>query len=118
MDCSPPGSSVHGILQARILAGVSCHSLLQGIFRSQGLNPHLLHCWQILYSVSRQGSPSRTVKISLWLLLQYISPSKYYPHPHIYRVKKDGFFVLLSFSWHLANFLPLDYVIISVHTMQ
>ena len=28
MDCSPPGFSVHGILQARILVG--CHVLLQG----------------------------------------------------------------------------------------
>ena len=44
MDCSWPGSSVHGVLQARIL-GVSCHALLQGIFPTQGLNqslPHLL----------------------------------------------------------------------------
>ena len=31
MDCSPPGSSVHGILQARKLEWV-VNSLLQGIF--------------------------------------------------------------------------------------
>ena len=31
VDCSPPGSSVHGILQARTLE--CCHALLQGIFR-------------------------------------------------------------------------------------
>ena len=31
MDCSPPGFSVHGILQARN-TGVGCHALLQGIF--------------------------------------------------------------------------------------
>ena len=37
--------------------GVGCHSLLQGIFLSQGLNPGLLHCRQILYSLSHQGSP-------------------------------------------------------------
>ena len=45
VDCSPPGSSVHGILQARILEWVA---LLQGIFPTQGLNPHLLHLlrWQ------------------------------------------------------------------------
>ena len=24
MDCSPPGSSVHGILQARVLEGLPC----------------------------------------------------------------------------------------------
>ena len=27
-------------------AGMSCHFLLQGIFPTQGLNPHLL-CWQV-----------------------------------------------------------------------
>jgi len=34
MDCSPPGSSVHGILQASILMGGVgvCHALLQGTF--------------------------------------------------------------------------------------
>ena len=37
MDCSPPGSSVHGILQARILEW-GCHALLQGIFPTQGSN--------------------------------------------------------------------------------
>ena len=57
-DCSPPGSSVHGILQAR-LAEWGCHFLLQGIFPTQGLNPCLLHLlyWQVgslpLYPVRR-----------------------------------------------------------------
>ena len=38
MDCSPPGSSVHGILQT---AG-GCHFLLQEMVPIQGLNLHLL----------------------------------------------------------------------------
>ena len=42
MDCSPPRSSVHGILQARTLA--CSHSLLQGMFPTQGLKLGLLHC--------------------------------------------------------------------------
>ena len=46
-DCSPPGSSVLGILQARN-TGAGCHSLLQGIFLTQGLNSGLPHCGQIL----------------------------------------------------------------------
>ena len=46
MNCSPPGSSVHGILQARILAGLSCHSH-QGVFLTQGQNPGLPNCRQI-----------------------------------------------------------------------
>ena len=51
MDCSPPVSSVHGILQTR----VGCHFLLQGIFLTQGLNLGLLHCRQFLYHLSHQG---------------------------------------------------------------
>jgi len=39
MDCSLPGSSVHGILQARILEWVAVYPLLQGIFPTQGSNP-------------------------------------------------------------------------------
>ena len=44
MDCSPPGPSVHGILQARILERVPFR--LQGTFPTQVWN---LHCRQILY---------------------------------------------------------------------
>ena len=39
--------------------GVGCHFLLQGIFPTQGSNPYLLwllHCRQILYSLSHRGS--------------------------------------------------------------
>ena len=36
---------------------VGCHALLQGIFPTQGLNPGPLHCRQILYHLSHQGSP-------------------------------------------------------------
>ena len=45
MDCSPPDSSVHGILQAWILPWAA---LLQGIFLTQKLNPGLLR-GRILY---------------------------------------------------------------------
>ena len=38
--------------------GVDCHSLLQGIFLTQGSNPGLLRCRQILHCLSNQGSPS------------------------------------------------------------
>ena len=37
--------------------GVGRHSLLQGIFPTQGLNPGLLHCRQILLPAEPQGSP-------------------------------------------------------------
>ena len=38
-------------------AGVGCHAILQEIFPTQGLNPGLQHCRQILYCLSHQGSP-------------------------------------------------------------
>ena len=50
---SPPGSSVHGILQARILEWVAMPSS-RGIFPTQGSNLVLLHCRQILYHLSHQ----------------------------------------------------------------
>ena len=55
MDCSPPDSSVHRILQERILEWVAI-PFLQGIFPTQGLDLGLLHCRQILYCLSHQGS--------------------------------------------------------------
>ena len=68
MDCSLLGFPVHGILQN---TGVGSHSLLRGLFLTQGLNLGLLHCREILYYLSRQqrpqslnhpGKPSRMVR--------------------------------------------------------
>ena len=48
---SPPGSFVHGILQARILEWVA--SLIsRGAFSTQGKNLGQLHCRHILYHLS------------------------------------------------------------------
>ena len=103
MDCSPPGSSVHGdspgkssgggchalllgdlpnpgikprspTFQADSLplgkpknTGVGSLSLLQRIFLTQESNQGLLHCRQILYQLSNQGSPSRGgLKACIW----------------------------------------------------
>ena len=41
MDCSPPGFSVSGTFQARILEGIG-HFLLQGIFLTQASSPGIL----------------------------------------------------------------------------
>ena len=47
MDCSPPGSSVHGDYPGKN-NGVGCHVLLQEIFLTQGSNSRLLYFlhWQ------------------------------------------------------------------------
>ena len=51
MDCSPPGSSLHRDSPGKN-TGVDCHSLLQEIFSTQGLNPGFLNCRQILYHLA------------------------------------------------------------------
>ena len=56
MDCSPTGSSVHGDFSGKN-TGMGCHALFQGIFPTPGLNQVLLHCRQMLYSLSHQGRP-------------------------------------------------------------
>ena len=68
MDCSLPDSSVHGILQARILEWVAC-SLLHGIFPTQGVNPGLPHCrWIFFFTVWATRDPKNTGVGSLYLL--------------------------------------------------
>ena len=63
---SPTLWDPHGLQPMRLLCpwdspgkntGVGCHFLLQGIFQIQGSNLGLLHCRQILYHMSHQGSP-------------------------------------------------------------
>ena len=49
MDCSLPGSSIHGDSSGKD-TGVGCPALLQGIFPIQGSNPGLPHCRRILYT--------------------------------------------------------------------
>ena len=55
MDCSCPGSSVHGGSPGKNTE-VACHALLQRFFPAQESNPGLPHCRQILYRLSHQGS--------------------------------------------------------------
>ena len=56
MACSPPHSFVHGGSPGKN-TGVGCHAVHQGIFPTQGSNPGLPHCRQILYHLSHQESP-------------------------------------------------------------
>ena len=65
MDCNPtrllcpwnsPGKNT----------GVGCHALLQRIFPTQGSNPGLQHCREILHHLSHQESPWFTVTGQWW----------------------------------------------------
>ena len=44
---------------------VGCHSLLQRIFLTQGLNPGLLHCRRILYCLSHQTMETHSLLLGM-----------------------------------------------------
>ena len=109
--CSLPGSSAHEILQAR--KWVSSHSLLQGIFLTQDSNPGLLHCWQILYHLSDQGSPMLCVALTLcnspvhfhWFMIC----------PSLHDASSVYVFSLLVYSQDLQHCLACKRCSINIH---
>ena len=68
MDYSPPGSSVHGISQVRILEGAVIFSS-RGSSWTQGLNPCLLHWNMDSLPLSHMGRP---------MFFRYISNARVY----------------------------------------
>ena len=100
----------HGLQPSRLLypwnspgknTGVASYSFLQGIFPTQGSNPGLLHCRQILYCLSHQGSPHKKTHFpkcpfSAWkthpvtnehqtevFICYEFSGHQFYQHPHL-----------------------------------
>ena len=76
-----------GIPQARVLGGLP-HALLQGICPTQGSNPGLPHCRQILDRLSHQGALFVLLPVSNWGLPCW--KGGWLPHP-------------LACSRHLVN---------------
>ena len=95
VDCSPPGSSVHGDFPGKN-TGVGCHALLRGIFPTQGSNLRLLrllHRQASSLSLVPPGKPwsfttwcnvsySATENISSWAPLLYSLKSQ--PHANCF----------------------------------
>ena len=58
--------------------GVGCYIILQRIFPTLGLDSsflHLLHCWQILYPLSHQGSLMKQIYqqlIMITMVIEYL----------------------------------------------
>ena len=111
MPCNQPGSSAHGILQQEYWSG--SYSLLQGIFPTQGSNLGLLHCRQVLYHLSHQGSTHICVYVCVYI---YIHTHKYihnriHTHREIYTHNR----ILLSYQKEWNNSIcnnmngPRDY---------
>ena len=99
MNCSSPGSSVHGDSPGKN-TGMGCHDLLQGISPTQGSNPGLLHCRQTVYFLSHQRNP----RILEWLAYRFSRGP--FPNQELNRVSciAGGFFT----SW--ANKEALIYL--------
>ena len=81
MNCSPPGSSPWDFLGKN--TGVGCHFLLQGIFLTWGLNPHLLHF----------SSPA----LSLVQFLNFMSPFLATLYP------KSSHLIIIMNSWPFTD---------------
>ena len=78
MNCSLPGSLVHGIFQARILEWVTiCFSRVSSQPRDQTLG--LLHRGQMLYHLSHQGSPNINVLYNLKVLVTPVMSNSLWP---------------------------------------
>ena len=88
--------------------GVGSHSLLQGIFPTQGLNPGILYCRQVLYCLSHQGSPATGAK-SVYILGQFqaycasaIQLSIFVPNSFLHCILELS---LVSPDWIFASFI-------------
>ena len=69
-------------LSMKFSTGVGSHSLLQGIFPTQGLNPGLLYCRQILYYLSTKEahlSDTYIIKHGIWAFLPSGPPTRSSP---------------------------------------
>ena len=91
----PPGSSVHGDSPGKNI-GMGCHACLKGIFPTQGLNPGLRHCRQILYQLSHQKSP----RILEWVAYPFSRGSSWPTNQAVVSCIAGGFFT----SWAIQIF--------------
>ena len=92
MGCSPPGFSVHEDSPGKN-TGVGSLSLLQGVFLTRELNQGLLHCRQILYQLSYQGSPTNDAeRIFISLLPKLLCAENALMPPQLYATE-------VKFQW-------------------
>ena len=91
MDSSPQGSSVYGILQARMLEWVAMLSS-RGIFLTQGSNSRLLHCRQMLCCWA--NGEALIILLEKTIPINLISSHKFLNNKEIY------FFTIERSGWH------------------
>ena len=98
IDCISPGSSVHGIFQARILDWLAI-SYSRGIFSTQGSNPCLLYWQADSLPLCRLGRPLSIV--NLQCCVTFCCTTKWFryihTHIHIYTCIHSFSFIFFSF---------------------
>ena len=82
MDCSLPGSSVHGNSSDKNI-GVGCHALLQGIFLTQGSNPCILWLLHLKW-IHYHWATGEANSLSSPLLLLFGSSHSHYYHESLF----------------------------------
>ena len=82
--------------------GVGSLFLLQGIFPTQGWNPCLPHCGQILYQLSHKGSP----RILEWVAYPFSSGSSWPRNRTRVSCIAGGFFTNWAIREALVKVLP------------
>ena len=112
MDCSLPGSSVHGIFQARVLEWDAFSS--PGNLPIQGLNPGLLHCRRTLYPLSHKGNPNVILNVDyfhLFVVVQSLNSDCLRPH----ELQQHQAYLSITISQSLLKFMSFESVMPSNH---
>ena len=89
--------------------GVWTLSILQGIFPTQGSNPSLPHCRQILYQLSHKGSP----RILEWVVYPFSSESCW-PRNQTGVSCIAGIFKSVNVIHHIKKLKNKNHMIISI----
>ena len=99
MDCSPPGSSVHGILQARILEWVAMPSSRGSSEPRDRTQVSCVSCIgrQVLYHQHHQGSRSRCTSTQMYVSLSTYDVVIIYIYIYIY--------IYVTFSFHCNTYI-------------
>ena len=112
-DCTLPGSSVHGNLQATI-PGVGCHFLLQGIFLTQEANHASYTSRNILYHWATFKWPNLPLSLSTTTTKSCLAMPKNWTKMHVLGSWNEPFLLQIqqpkSFIWNTG-------VLIIVHML-
>ena len=106
MDCSPPGTSIHGDSPGKNTE-LGCHALLQRILPTQGSNPGFLHCIQILLL----SEPPRKPKILEWVASSFSRASSQPRNWNMVFCIAGGFFT--CWATREANIFSISVLIFS-----